>query len=215
MRWDVSRHTAAHAVQNGSRQRPPPRPPVGPRRVLSGWRAPQPPHRTERATVRLARGARLAEQPRDPAPPDRWFPLARGNRGDSRGNTRQSSQTFLIEKTGSQMPNRLEMQIWIPSLNRMITRLGTDVHNHRILANRWHRKAQSMVKSWTVSLRYGHHPRPRKPRTPFRDWNVAATAMTSALQQRVHLQRTRTGWVRWASDRALHAHRWPGRFRQR
>lgn len=107
-----------------------------------------------------------------------------------------------------------EIMAWQRALNPMLTKLSTDLHNHEILANPWRRKAQSMARTWALILRYGcpvsRQPRRAAPTT----WKMAASAMVVSLAQAVYQQRTRTGWRRWASDRARVVNRWPDKFRR-
>jgi len=115
------------------------------------------------------------------------------------------------------MPQHLfepEKQTWNRSIPSLLAKLGIDLHNHRMLADPWQRKAYSMAKSWTVLFRYGHPPHPRKPIKLASDWTTAALAMARSLGSRAQMQRTRKGWNRWAADRAMEAHRWPGKYRQ-
>jgi hypothetical protein len=105
-----------------------------------------------------------------------------------------------------------EIMTWERALNPMLTKLGTDLHNHRILADPWRRKAESMAKTWKVLLRYGRPLRPRRTNKQLHDWREATAEMVLALYQRTYQQQVRTGWRRWASDRAIQARQWPGKF---
>ena len=110
--------------------------------------------------------------------------------------------------------NPTEAMTWKRAINPMLTKLGTDLHNHRILADPWQRKAQSMVKAWAVVLRSGRPPHTRRPIRPIGDWETAAVWMLQSLRQREYMRRTRTGWKRWASDRGNQGRLWPAKFQQ-
>jgi len=106
----------------------------------------------------------------------------------------------------------MENPIWQNTINPMLTRLGTDLANHRKLADPWQRKAQSMARAWVNILRSGREDSSRERRPVPSTWPAAMTVMAVALAQRVYQQRTRTGWRRWASDRSQEASRWPRKF---
>jgi hypothetical protein len=96
-----------------------------------------------------------------------------------------------------------EDEQWSKFVNDMLTRLKTDLHNHRMLANPWERAAHCMHKTWLNILRHQpKRPPQRLRRAPPRTWPEAAVTMLQALKHREYQRMVRTGWLRWASDRA-------------
>ena len=105
-----------------------------------------------------------------------------------------------------------EITTWKRPINSTLTKLSTDLNNHQILADPWRRKAESMSKAWKVLLQYGRRLHPHRTNKQVHNWKAATAGMVTSLCQRAYQKRVRTGWKYWASQRAMEARRWPGKF---
>lgn len=215
--WDVPRYIAVHTVQNRrrlphivgalARSRP-----VGPRSIPARGLA----NPTTDATyahgptcAKTRQGWRECHSGRLPGVVPPW---AKSQEMAAGTIAVIDSLSFVRKKVLTSL-TQVEIKTWKRAINPMLTKLGTDLRNHRILTDPWRRKAESMAKAWKVLFRYGRTLRPSRTNKQVHDWKQATTGMVLAFYRRAYQQRVRTGWRRWASDRAIQPQRWPGKFR--
>jgi hypothetical protein len=87
----------------------------------------------------------------------------------------------------------------------MVTALGTDARNGRMLADPWSRAAHSMSQGWRIRLSQ-KPPGPRRE-TPRPTWKVFARLGVGILKTKAS-HAARTDWHRWAAARVVNPRRY-------
>lgn len=106
-----------------------------------------------------------------------------------------------------------QQRAWQRAAREMVTRMGADRRNARMLADPWSRAAHSMVQGWRIRL--SQPPAKERVRTrPRPTWGAWAGMEAQMIATKVGHSR-RTAWHRWASARVTSPRRYIRKSKRR